>query len=138
MPDRIIPFSDDDQRMQFAIDKARRTLGLFFDAFVAPKPNQQSFLLKVRFESQSMSEHLWVADIDASVSPMEATIANEPNLPGLKLMERTNFHSSQITDWMYLEDGYLVGGFTTQVIRAAMSPAERVEHDLHVPYKFKD
>lgn len=124
--------------MQFAIDEARRTLRLFFDAFVAPKPNQQSFLLKVRFESQGMSEHIWVADVDASVSPMQATIANEPNLPGLKFMERTSFHFSQITDWMYLEDGYLVGGFTTQVIRAAMSTAEKVEHDLHAPYKFKD
>jgi uncharacterized protein YegJ (DUF2314 family) len=138
MEDRLVSFSDSDQGMHFALKEARRTLRMFLDAFVAPKPNQQSFLLKVRFESDGVIEHIWVADIDASVFPMEATIANEPNLPGLKFMGRTSFDPSQITDWMYIEDGYLVGGFTTQVIRAAMSPAERAEHDLHAPYKFKD
>lgn len=124
--------------MQTAIQCARETLRDFFDAFTARKANQTSFLLKVRFESQGKKEHIWVADINPSVFPLEATIANEPNLPGLVFMQRVSFHPSQITDWMYIEDGYLVGGFTTRVIRASLSPAERVEYDANAPYKFRD
>jgi len=123
--------------MQFAIEEARRTLRSFFDAFVAPRPNQTSFLLKVLFESDGEKEHIWVADVDASVSPLEGTVANEPKLPGFTFMQRTTFMPSQITDWMYVEDGYLVGGFTTQVIRSGMSAAQRAEYEAHAPYRFR-
>jgi uncharacterized protein YegJ (DUF2314 family) len=137
MSDAVVPFDSEDARMRFAIDEARRSLRTFFDAFVRPKPNQTAFLLKVLFESGEASEHIWLADIDASVSPLLGTVANEPNLPGLTFMERASFEPSQITDWMYLEDGYLVGGYTTQVIRAGLTPEERASHDANAPYKFR-
>ena len=110
---------------------------MFFDAFVMPKPNQKSFLLKVLFEQDGKGEHLWMADINAKVFPLEGTVANEPRLNGLKFMQRATFHPSQVSDWMYVEDGYLVGGFTTQVIRAAMSPEQRQKYDARAPYKFR-
>ena len=138
MSDRIVSFESSDQRMRFAIDHARASLRQFFDAFLAPKANQTSFLLKVHFEVKGESEHIWMADIDASVMPLTGTIANEPNLPGMAFMKRASFDPSQITDWMYVEDGYLVGGYTTQVIRSFMSPEERAEHDAHAPYKFRN
>jgi uncharacterized protein YegJ (DUF2314 family) len=135
---KIVSFKADDARMQFAIDQAKASLRTFFDAFVSPKDNQKSFLLKVYFEVEGEGEHIWLADIDASVMPLTGTIANEPSLPGMTFMNRAFFHPSQITDWMYVEDGYLVGGYTTQVIRAAMSPEERAEYESHAPYKFRD
>lgn len=138
MTSRIVSFKPDDQRMLFAIDQAKRSLRQFFDAFVKPKENQKSFLLKVYFEVDGDGEHIWMADIDASVMPLTGTIANEPKLPGMTFMNRASFQPSQITDWMYIEDGYLVGGYTTQVIRAAMEPEERAEYDAHAPYKFRD
>jgi uncharacterized protein YegJ (DUF2314 family) len=137
MEDSLVFFGETDPRMRFAIQEARRTLRTFFDAFVTPKENQTSFLLKVLFRSGAEKEHIWVADINASVSPLEGTIANEPKLAGLRFMERTTFGPSQITDWMYVEDGYLVGGFTTQVIRSCMSPSQRAEYESHAPYKFR-
>jgi uncharacterized protein YegJ (DUF2314 family) len=136
MSDPIISFSDQDKRMAFAIDEARESLGVFFDAFCAPKNNQTAFLLKVRFESPEKVEHIWLADVDASVMPLQGTVANEPDFPGLKFMQRVEFHPSQITDWMFIEDGYLVGGFTTQVIRSGMTPEERETYDANAPYRF--
>ena len=136
--DRIYDFSASDERMRTAIEQARRTLRDFFEAFAEPKPNQESFLLKVLFESQGKNEHIWVADINASVFPLEGTVANEPELPSLTFMQRTSFHPSQITDWMYIEDGYLVGGFTTRAIRAGLSGVERADYDANAPFKFRD
>ncbi len=137
MSDTTVPFDSEDARMRFAIDEARSSLRKFFDAYLNPKPNQTAFLLKVLFESGEASEHIWLADIDASVSPLEGTVANEPNLPGLTFMERVRFNPWQITDWMYIEDGYLVGGYTTQVIRAGLTTAERAQYDANAPYKFQ-
>jgi uncharacterized protein YegJ (DUF2314 family) len=137
MNDELHQYRESDARMGFAIEDARRTLRTFFDAFVSPKPNQKSFLLKVLFENGQSREHIWVADINASVFPLEGTVAIEPKIPGLKFMQRANFHRSQITDWMFVEDGYLVGGFTTQVIRAELSPEQRAKHDAGAPYKFR-
>ena len=138
MIDSIVSFSDQDQRIAFAIDEARRSLKAFFDAFCLPTSNQTAFLLKVQFEAQNESEHIWVADIDASGMPLQGTIANEPNLLGLEFMQRVAFQPTQITDWMYVEDGYLVGGFTTQVIRSGMTPEERASYDANAPYRFRD
>jgi len=123
--------------MRDAIQSARQTLRDFFDALANPMPNQESFLLKVLFESQGKKEHIWMADIDASVFPLEGTVANEPEISGLSFMQRASFHPSQITDWMYIENGYLVGGFTTLAIRAGLSRQERAEYDSNAPYKFR-
>ena len=79
-----------------------------------------------------------VAAQDSGFTGEVQRAANEPQLPGLRFMERTTFHPSQFTDWMYIEDGFLVGGFITRVIRAGMSPEERKEYDSHAPYKFRD
>lgn len=137
MSDTIVQFDPENSRMRFAIDEARGTLRTFFDAYVNPKPNQTAFLLKVLFEVEGASEHIWLADIDASLSSLEGTVANESNLPGLNFMERVTFVPSQITDWMYIEDGFLVGGYTTQVIRAGLTTTERAEYDANAPYRFR-
>ena len=138
MSDPLRRIPEDDERMNLAVAEARRTLRTFFNAFVAPRRNQKSFLLKVRFDDGEQVEHVWMADINAAVFPLEGTVANEPSLPGLRYLQRASFHPTQITDWMYLEDGTLVGGYTTQAIRASLSPDERARYDADAPYKFRD
>ncbi len=138
MSDRIISFTDSNKSMAFAIEQAQETLNVFFDAFLSPQDNQESFLLKVKFEDADNVEHIWVADIDSSTFPLQGTVANETNFPNIKFMQRVEFHPSRITDWMFIEDGFLVGGYTTQVIRSQLTPQERVEYDANAPYKFKN
>jgi uncharacterized protein YegJ (DUF2314 family) len=137
MMDTLFTVDSENERMDFAIDEARRTLRMFFDAYSDPKPNQTGFSLKVMFESNDDVEHIWMADIDASAEPLAGTVANETDFPGLSFMQRVTFEPAQITDWMYIEDGYLIGGYTTQVIRAELSPTERAEFDADAPYKFR-
>jgi uncharacterized protein YegJ (DUF2314 family) len=136
MTDTYLSVESDDPKMAAAIREAQATLRTFFDAFVRPKSNQTAFLLKARFEHDGDVEHIWLADIDASVSPLQGTVANEPRLPTLKFMEPATFTPADITDWMYIQDGYLVGGYTTRAIRDALSPTERAAYDAQAPYKF--
>ena len=81
-------------------------------------------------------EHIWLADLDFGGAKPSGVIANAPHLTSLMFMQRVEFEPSYISDWMYVEDGYLVGGYTTCVIRARMTPEERREHDSSHPTSF--
>ena len=65
-PHEIVEVSSEDAEMLSAINEARKSLRQFLEAFFAPKPNQKHFLLKVCFEEQDESEHIWLADLDLS------------------------------------------------------------------------
>ena len=41
---------------------------------------------------------------------------------------------SKISDWMFVDEGKLVGGYTLRVLRDSMSPAERAEFDKSVDF----
>ena len=126
----------DDPEMVAGINKARRTVGELFDALAEAKPGRESFLLKVAFRRGDDVEHIWLADLNFSGPKPRGVIANEPRMEGLRFMEEVTFEPSDVTDWMYVEDGRLVGGYTTRVIRERMSPEERKEFDASAPFKF--
>jgi uncharacterized protein YegJ (DUF2314 family) len=131
--DGIETFESGDPQMEAAISAARDSIEVFLKAFSRPRPGQQSFLLKVAFEHGENREHIWMADLDLSGPRLRGVVANEPS-PRFKQV--AEFAPAQITDWMYVENGRLMGGFTTRVIRARLSPQERAELDAASPYTF--
>jgi uncharacterized protein YegJ (DUF2314 family) len=134
--DRTIGFDSDDPEMTEAIAAARRSLPEFLEAFAHPKSGQTSFLVKAAFHDGDEVEHIWLADLDLSSARLRGVVANEPNLRTLRFMETVEFEPTQITDWMYLDHGKLVGGLTTRLIRDRMSPQERAELDANSRYAF--
>jgi uncharacterized protein YegJ (DUF2314 family) len=137
-PDRTVQFESADAGMNAAIAEARRTLPSFFAALSKQGWRRTGFCLKVRFESGGENEHIWLADIDASKTPMLGTVGNEPYLRGFAFMQRVAFEIGNVTDWMYVDRGYLVGGYTTRLIRSRLSPAERAGMDAQLPFKIRD
>src|SRR5215471_7691717 len=137
MPDdKTAPFSSKDAQMEAAIREAKASFRNFIQAFCNPRPQQKGFLVKVVFDEGDKREHIWLADLDFQGEKPSGVVANEPTLPRLKFMQRVGFEPSYISDWMYIEDGFLVGGYTTRVIRDRMTPDERRQHDAQAPYKF--
>lgn len=136
--DEVVGFASDDVEMEAAICAAKASIGQFFEAYFNPSRTQTSFLVKAVFDDGESMEHIWIADLDFSGERVRGVVANEPHLPTLKFMQPVEFDPPQITDWMYVDDGYLVGGYTTQVIRNRMTPDERREHDASAPFKFRN
>ncbi len=120
----FVSVSSSDTEMSAAIQSARDSLRKFFEAFESPRPDQQKFLLKVRFEREGKIEHIWLADLDLRVIPFSGVVANEPRIPGLTFMERATFSISEVTDWMYFEGKSIVGGFTTKLLVSRAIEAE--------------
>jgi uncharacterized protein YegJ (DUF2314 family) len=119
--DQIVQVAGCNEQMGEAIDQARASICDFFAAFEDPKPNHTAFLIKARFVDGEKSEHIWLADLDFKTRPATGVIANEPDIRTVTYMERVPFLPEQISDWMYMEDGKLVGGFTTKVLLRAVS-----------------
>ena len=48
-----------------------------------------------------------------------------------------SFDKSDASDWMIIDDGYLIGGYTILALRDQMPEAEQKEFDASFPYKTK-
>jgi uncharacterized protein YegJ (DUF2314 family) len=133
--DNIISVDGEDAEMLAAISQAKESIESFLQAFFNPKPNQESFLLKVAFEHQTGREHIWLADLDLNSTPPTGVVANETEIKGLEFMSRTEFSMGNITDWMYLEDGFLMGGFTTRLLQAREAKTQKKGLKRFFPWK---
>jgi uncharacterized protein YegJ (DUF2314 family) len=138
LSDKTTSCSPEDIEMEAAIRNAKESVGQFLKTFFSRTERQKSFLLKVVFVEGGQAEHIWLADLVFSGNASRGVVANEPRLSSLKFMQTVEFEPSQITDWMYVEDGYLVGGYTTRLIRERITPSDRKAFDASTPYKFRE
>jgi uncharacterized protein YegJ (DUF2314 family) len=136
--DSVIPVRADDRDMAAAINAARQSVGQFIDAFAHPKPSQRAFLIKIAFSKGSAVEHLWIADLDFHGQTPTGTVADTPATVNLKFMERVQIDISKLSDWMYVDNNKLVGGFTTRLLRKRMSPSDRKEMDAKCGFTIDD
>jgi uncharacterized protein YegJ (DUF2314 family) len=136
--DSVIPVRADDPEMLAAINSARQSVAQFIDAFSHPKPGQRAFLLKMPFSKGSAVEYLWIADLDFRGETPMGTVADAPSKVDLKFMQRVQIDITKLSDWMYIDNGKLVGGFTTRVLRKRMSSSERKEMDAQCGFTIDD
>lgn len=133
--ENVTYFSQDDQRMNEAIAKARSTVNTFIIALKSPKPNQNGFSIKFAFEDGSQVEHMWLSSVTYDGKVFRGRLNNEPeHVKSFKIGQSVTVEASKITDWMYIENRRLVGGYTLRVIRDAMSPEEKAEFDQSIPF----
>jgi len=70
--------------------------------------------------------------------PGTGRVGNTPKLPDLLHGQIVEFTPEMITDWMFVEDGYLVGNYTLRVILSTVSPEERAAIVATMPFKIRD
>lgn len=85
------------------------------------------------------TEHMWLSDVDFDGQTVRGTLLNQPNtVTSVKAGDSITLDRDAIEDWIYARQGRMYGGFTIQILRAAMSPAERKSHDSAWGFKFAD
>ena len=135
-PDRFVRFKSGDRQMDAAIEAARQDFGDFVRVFREPGEQQHTFQLKVAFVDDDEVEQVWVADLERTDTGFSGVLASEPLLPSLQYKQPVEFERNRITDWMFIDHGRLVGGYTTRLIRQRMSPEERASFDATAGYSF--
>jgi uncharacterized protein YegJ (DUF2314 family) len=126
----VVSVQGTDERMNAAMAKARQTVDEFVAALNNPKSNQSGFAVKKRFESGGQIEHMWINHLSFDGTHFHGTLNNQPrSIKNVEHGDRVTVAKHEISDWMYLEDGRLRGGFTIRAIRDGMTPKEREEFD---------
>lgn len=122
----------DDEEMNVAIEKARRRLPWFMAQLAKPGAGESGFAVKVQLpvinhETDVNGEHIWVINIEIDPEGnLSGDIDNDPqHLSGLKAGDRLVFTIDEITDWMFLRNGKIVGNETRRALLKFMSPEER-------------
>ena len=133
--DKVMDVADDDPRMNAAMEKGQATVKTFVAAPKSPKGGQSAFSIKVAFTDGGKTEHMWLTQVTFDGSKFTGTVNNEPvKVKSVKMGQKVTVAPDKISDWMYIENGRLVGGETLRVLRAAMTPEERADFDKSVPF----
>lgn len=136
--DAILPVLPDDRAMNTAIQKARGSLPDFVRRLQNPQPLDKAFLIKGRFEWMGQVEHIWVADLSLQGDRFHGVLANEPRIPTLKFKQSVTVPMDRVSDWMYLSNNRLIGGYTLRELRKRQTPAERAAEDKVRGYVIED
>ncbi len=118
----------EDKEMNAAIAKANQTLKDFNDGLT--NPNADSQALKVKFSNSKGIEHMWIGDIEYKNGKYSGILNNTPEyVTEYKPGDKIDIDASKISDWMYLINGKLFGGYTMRVLRDRMSEDEKKQLD---------
>jgi uncharacterized protein YegJ (DUF2314 family) len=134
----VINVDSNDAEMNAAISQARHTTGEFLRILAAPKPNQTDFSAKREYPTKNGlgGEHIWISDLSYDGKLLHGKVGDDPaNIANLKLGDEVSFSPAELTDWMYMEDGKIVGGYTIRVLRKRMSAQEGADFDGHLQFK---
>ncbi len=127
----VYDVKDENDRMNWGIQKANLTLQYFEDCLNNPKPNQSYFSIKVKIVDNGMVEHIWLSephfDDDGNLF---GTIGNEPiDVTNVKLGQKIGIERKLISDWMIIDGGRLIGGYTIRAIREGLTGQALVNFD---------
>lgn len=119
----------DNEEMAEAIAKARATLPEFFSKLERPGPNEDGFALKVEIPADdgvASHELFWLINIVRNADgTLSGEINNDPNHTSrVKLGDRYAFGPADISDWLFMRNGKMVGNTTLRVLLKSMPPDE--------------
>ncbi|MEM7349773.1 MAG: DUF2314 domain-containing protein [Acidobacteriota bacterium] len=132
----IFGTENDDEAMDAAMEQARETFDFFVEQLRAAGPDQRDFFVKVGLREGDLIEHLWVAELQAVGDAVEGTLQNQPYaLQGYAQGQRVTVERDDLSDWSYVENDKLRGGFTLRLLRERMSPEDRAAFDAGHDYE---
>jgi uncharacterized protein YegJ (DUF2314 family) len=116
----------DDKDMNAAIGEAKKTAQQFILALQLRSPNQSDFCVKKPFRQGEEVEHIWLANVTFDGKEFHGKVENDPEeITGIKIGDEAEVGPDEISDWMYLENGKLVGGYTIRVLYSHSSAVEK-------------
>ena len=132
--DEVIEVKSSDAEMNKAISTAKKSLPHFWDIYNNHKYGETNFALKVRIQdSKGNGEHLWTNSIRKENGKIFGIINNTPELVNtVHLGQEIEIKEKDISDWIYIKNEKVYGGFTIRVMekRMAKDEAENIKAQL--------
>ena len=124
-------------QMLAAISNAQAAVPQFIRALAAPATNQNGFAIKKPFGTHTGSEeHLWIKQLAFDGTNFHGRLDSEATgLFTYKKGDPVTVLTNELSDWLYYEDGKIIGGFTLRVLRREMTGKEAEEFDRTTKFK---
>jgi uncharacterized protein YegJ (DUF2314 family) len=136
--DPTVSVSADDPQMNAAIDQARKSVQQFIMALQSSKILESNFSVKKRFDQGEEVEHIWLTDITFDGQNFHGKVGNDPEeVKNIKLGDDAVVDKNEISDWMYIENGKLVGGYTIRVLYSRMTSDEKKDFLKGMPFSLE-
>ncbi|MDC1162600.1 DUF2314 domain-containing protein, partial [Tenacibaculum sp.] len=136
----VYDMPSEDKRMNWGIEKAQLTFHYFKECLTNPKSGQQYFSVKARIEDNQYIEHIWLTEPSFDKEGnIYGTVGNEPiDVKNVKINEKIGIPFNYVSDWMIIEEGRLIGGYTIRAIREGLSGNELKDFDKNLSGIFID
>jgi uncharacterized protein YegJ (DUF2314 family) len=117
-----IKLPNEDAEMGQAKVQARATLWQFWDKLASPGPGEEGFALKVALPyGTNNTEHIWTKDVERKDGKITGVINNVPrDVKGIRVGQRIDIAEAQISDWMFMRNGKMVGNYTLRPLLKRM------------------
>lgn len=127
---RYIKVPNEEPEMAEAKAKARATLDQFWEKLDKPGPEDQGFALKVSIPyGRNNTEHIWTKDVERKDGKVFGVINNVPrDAKTIQLGQRIEIGDAQISDWMYMRAGKMVGNYTLRPLLKRMRPQDAARY----------
>jgi len=132
--------TEEDTGMNSAIATARQTIGEFDRALKSNNASYTDFAVKKKYKtSDDGGEHMWIAGIMLLNNSYKGFVNNDAEkTTEVRFGDTIIVQKDEITDWMYLENNVLRGGYTIRAVRNKLSKDERIKMDETLGIKIED
>jgi uncharacterized protein YegJ (DUF2314 family) len=131
--------SGTDSELEAAIQQAHDTLDQFIRKIATPYADRTLVALKVRFyPPDEPPQDIWVDGVTYTNGVFRGEMGDDIPTLKLEIGSKITIDEEDIVDWMIVEDGKLVGGYTIRLAFQRMSPEERERFLNVVDYSIED
>ncbi len=127
----VVDVQSEDEKMNWAMEKSRLTLHYFEKCLIDPKPSQQYFSIKVKIEDSGKIEHIWLVEPSFDEeNNLFGIVGNEPiDVKTVAIHQKIGVDKALVSDWMIIENGRLIGGYTIRAMRDNLSGSALTNFD---------
>jgi uncharacterized protein YegJ (DUF2314 family) len=141
--DSVINVKSEDEEMNLIIEEARGSIDKFLKELNNPDSLGKDFSVKYPFVtdpgSKSSKEHIWLENIEKVNEKYYGIVVNDPfYIKNMKYGDKVEFNINNVSDWKYIENGYLIGGKSIIYFYNRMSGSEKKDFEKEVGFKIKN
>jgi len=141
-PSPTIEIGQGDKEIERIADNARRALPIFFRNLSMPENGANNFYVKYLLSSDDggvepkVREQVWLGNIRLKNNTYYGTLANTTSSPVGKNKD-VIIDTDKITDWMYIQDGKIMGGQSIKYLLEKIPEDQRSEDQRRILRMFE-
>jgi uncharacterized protein YegJ (DUF2314 family) len=129
----------EDERMILAMQEARSTLSKVIENLQQLTDRNIEIQIKAAIPTGESREHIWLTDTTYRTNKFHGIIGNFPQQARfLDIGDPYSVLIENVSDWMFVYEGQLYGGYTLRITRSRMTESEKAAFDKKMRFTITD